>query len=255
MGVEVHRLEGDIAKVVMNWPERKNSLGPSDAKEVGTAISEAGSDSVSGVVLTGNGAFCAGGDLVQFTELSESSTRDEIRDRVYGNVQSVIRGIRNCPVPVAAAVDGPAIGLGFDYAVACDMCFVGSEGWLQQGWATAGLVHGAGGSSFVQGAGGQAFWKLVAEQERIDGGRAEALGIGEAVAGSAVDAAAERLRRLGRIRREVLIAYTELFRDQRWPGQDFFDKCADFQSKFIASEEFHDRAHAILVRQQSAQGQ
>ena len=226
----------------LNWPDRRNALGPSETRQVGEAIGSAGSIATYGVALTGNGAFCAGGDLEQFVDLSASLSADQIRKQIYENVHSVLHSIRSCPVPVAAAVDGAAIGLGLDYALACDMCFVGPRGWMQQGWAVAGLIHGAGGSGFIQKSSGQALWKLLATQERLDGKRVEELGIGEAVDGPALDAAIERLRRLDSLPRKVLEAYTTLYRNQRWPSDQFFGECADLQAQFIASSEFRERA-------------
>lgn len=250
MGVDVEERDDGIVAVWINWPEKRNALGPEDTRQVGSAVEKAGSLAASGVILTGVGSFCAGGDLEQFAELSANVSPEEMRSRIYENVHSVLRAIRGCPVPVAAAVDGPAIGLGFDYAVACDMCFVGSAGWMQQGWALAGLFHGAGGSAFVQKVAGQALWKLVAEQERLDGENAQRLGIGERADGQALDAAAARLNQLGRLPRDVLEGYTTLFRSERWPTDRFFEQCADFQAQFIASERFRDRAQSILSQRQ-----
>jgi enoyl-CoA hydratase/carnithine racemase len=237
-----------VAVVVLDWPERRNALGPEEARQVGAAIEEAGSLPVSGVVLTGTGAFCAGGDLEQFAQLSAETSPEEVRDHIYSEVHSVIRAIRACPVPVVAAVDGAAVGLGFDYALASDMCLIGPDGWLQQGWALAGLIHGAGGSGFLQSAVGPAFWRLVAEQERLDAHEASELRIGEATEGPALDAAVARLVALGRLPQEVLNAYTTLYRERRWPDQAFFDRCADYQSRFIGSEDFRDRANRILAQ-------
>jgi enoyl-CoA hydratase/carnithine racemase len=248
LGIDVEQRDDGLVTVWMDWPAKRNALGPADTLELGNGIDRAGSLASIGVVVSGVGSFCAGGDLEQFASLSASFSVDEIRAKIYSNVHSVLRAIRSCPVPVVAAVDGPAVGLGFDYALACDMCFVGSEGWMQQGWAVAGLIHGAGGSAFVQRAGGQLFWRLVADQQRLDGPAAEKLGIAEAAEGRALDAAVERLRRLGRLPREVLEAYTSLFREQRWPDGAFLQRCADFQSKFIGSESFRSRAQVILSR-------
>ena len=242
MGVDIHQRDDGIVTVRLNWPDRRNALGPNETRQVGEAIDSAGSMATYGVALTGNGAFCAGGDLEQFVDLSTSSSAGQIRRQIYENVHSVLHSIRSCPVPVAAAVDGPAIGLGLDYALACDMCFVGPGGWMQQGWAVAGLIHGAGGSGFIQKSSGQALWKLLATQERLDGKRVEELGIGEAVDGPALDAAIERLRRLDSLPRNVLEAYTTLYRSQRWPSDQFFGECADLQAQFIASSEFRERA-------------
>lgn len=252
MPVDVEQRDDGIAVVSMNWPEKRNALGPDDTRELGDALEHAASRSDVGTILTGVGSFCAGGDLAQFAELSVGSTVKEIRDRIYGNVHSVLRAIRSSLVPVVAAVNGPAVGLGLDYALACDMCFIGSDGWIQQGWALAGLIHGAGGSAFIQRSGGQGFWRLVAQQRRLDAEEAQAIGIAEAVEGNAVDAAIGRLRELGRLPREVLEAYTQLFRMERWPNPQFFEHCADFQAGFIGSEIFRSRASSILATRTEA---
>jgi 2-(1,2-epoxy-1,2-dihydrophenyl)acetyl-CoA isomerase len=249
VSIDVEQREDGITVVTINWPERRNALGPDDTRQLGEALAGAAETSVIGTILTGAGAFCAGGDLEQFANLSARFTVEEIRDRIYGNVHSVLRAIRRSPVPVAAAVDGPAVGLGLDYALACDMCFVGPKGWLQQGWAVAGLIHGAGGSAFLQRSSGPAFWRLVAGQQRLDGPAAASLGVAEAV-DHAVDAAVEQLRELGRLPREVLEAYTQLFREEKWPDAAFFDQCADFQARFIGSERFRDRARSILAQRE-----
>ena len=252
MGVDIEQRDDGIVTVWINWPEKRNALGPTDTREVGDAIEKAGSSAVHGVILTGVGAFCAGGDLEQFAALSEKSSVHDIRTRIYDNVHSVLRAIRGCPVPVVAAVDGPAVGLGLDYAVACDMCFIGSKGWLLQGWALAGLVHGAGGSAFVQKACGSTLWKLITEQERLDGPKAQQLGLGEAADGQAIDAAVARLGKLADLPREVLEAYTTLFRRERWPSDEFFSQCADYQAQFIGSEAFRARAASILNEREAA---
>ena len=252
MGVDIEERADGIVTVWMNWPAKRNSLGPTEARMVSEAIAQAGSLATCGVILSGRGAFCAGGDLEQFVDLSAKSTTQQVQTQIYENVHSVLRAIRDCPVPVAASVDGPAIGLGLDYALACDMCFVGSRGWMQQGWALAGLIHGAGGSAFIQRSAGQTLWKLLIDQERLDGGKVEKLGLGEAVDGPALDTAIERLRGLSGLPRDVLEAYTKLFRNERWPSDHFLNECASFQSAFIASETFRERAKTILKRRASA---
>jgi enoyl-CoA hydratase len=251
MGVDIEERADGIVIVWMNWPAKRNALGPTETRMVGEAIAQAGQLATCGVILTGRGAFCAGGDLEQFVDLSAKSSTQQVRTQIYENVHSVLRSIRDSSVPVAAAVDGPAIGLGLDYALACDMCFVGSRGWMQQGWALAGLIHGAGGSAFIQRAAGQMLWKLLIDQERLDPEKVEKLGLGEAVDGPALDTAVERLRGLSELPRDVLKAYTKLFRDERWPSDRFLNECANFQSEFIASEAFRYRAKAILEQRSS----
>jgi 2-(1,2-epoxy-1,2-dihydrophenyl)acetyl-CoA isomerase len=43
-------------------------------------------------------------------------------------MQAIVRALGSLPVPTIAAVDGPAVGLGFDIALACDRRFVGKDG-------------------------------------------------------------------------------------------------------------------------------
>jgi len=100
-------------------------------------------------VLTGNGAFCAGGNLRGAVERSDLDT-SERRQMVYAAYQGVVRALVDCPVPTVAAVDGPAVGMGFDLALACDSRFVGPDGWCQQGWGRVGLVPGTGGELLLR---------------------------------------------------------------------------------------------------------
>ncbi|MET0143201.1 MAG: enoyl-CoA hydratase/isomerase family protein [Ilumatobacteraceae bacterium] len=246
MGV-LMRTEGPAVVVTMDWPDKRNAVGPAEAGEIGDALAAAVDEAQAGVVLTGNGGFCAGGDLEQFLELSATKTAQDLRDSVYTNVHAALRAIERSPVPVVAAVDGAAIGLGFDYAVMCDMCFVGPGGWLMQGWAMAGLVHGAAGSWFLEHHAPGAAWKLIAEQTRLDGPAAAAIGLAETADGSALDAALARIAKLATLPRAVLEGYTTLQRRMRFPSEEYRAACVDLQAGFICSPEFRANAEQILA--------
>src|SRR2546421_10629660 len=111
MGVTTER-DGTAAVVVLDWPEQRNALGPDEAIEVAEAVRQAATPpDVCGVVITGNGAFCAGGNLkgaVARTGMPE----EERRRVVYGAFQGLVRSIVGVPVTTVAAIDGPAIGMG-----------------------------------------------------------------------------------------------------------------------------------------------
>jgi enoyl-CoA hydratase/carnithine racemase len=237
---------GPARIVTLDWPEKRNSLGPEDTVEVAAAIEEAGARARSAVVLTGAGAFCAGGDLRAFSEVSRTLPVAQIRDTVYGRVQRMVRALAECAVPTIAAVDGPAVGLGLDLALACDMRFVGPKGFLQQGWARAGLIAGTGGVGLLERAAPGRLWQLIATQERLGPERAAELGLAEPATGTALEAARQRAEELAAVERDVLGHYCRLSRSDRWPAAEHFELSAEIQASLIGSERFRAFTERIL---------
>jgi enoyl-CoA hydratase len=108
---------GGAAVLTLNAPRRRNvlSLGMVDA--VRTAFDELENDpTVTCVVLTGAGsAFCAGAEL---------STLEHAADGDFEPVRFVYDGflrVRESPLPTIAAVNGPAVGAGYNLVLACDV--------------------------------------------------------------------------------------------------------------------------------------
>lgn len=237
-----------IAVVTMRWPHKRNALAPEDGDEVAAAIRRAAADDTTRVVvLTGDGAFCSGGDLRAFGRISEASDGREIKRTVYGRMQAIVRALRDCPVPTIAAVDGPAIGLGFDLALACDMRFIGPGGFLQQGWARAGLVHGVGGVPLLERLAPGLLWRLIANQERLDGARCEHFGLGEVGQPDALAASLTRGVDLAPLRRDVLEHYVTLARLAAWPDENQFEVAARIQGDLIGSHRFRQLVDHILA--------
>ena len=234
-----------IALLTLRWKEKRNSLNPDNTREIAAAITTA-SETNDVLILTGEGAFCSGGDLRAFAEISATKGVEEIRDHVYGDVQLMLRAIFNSPVPVLAAVDGAAVGLGMDLALACDSTLIGPEGWLQQGWARAGLIAGTGGIAMLQVARPKLLTKLLATQDRLGATACDELGLGEIALPTALVGALERALALQAIDREVLRAYMELSRAETWPSPDHFARCAELQAGFIGSERFRLLAAQVL---------
>lgn len=247
MGVTIERV-GSASIVVLDWPERRNALGPDEALEVTAAVREAASPSeICGVVLTGNGAFCAGGNLrgaVERTGMPE----DERRRLVYGAFQGLVRALVDVPVVTIAAVDGPAVGMGFDLALACDSRFVGPDGWCQQGWGRVGLVPGTGGELLLRRLAPSALWTLLEAQPRLAGGAMERLGLGEAVDDQPARARAlKRVEALAEMSRDAVEAYVALSRaDLRSRLDDHLALAVDHQVRLLASPGFPDRVARTL---------
>ncbi|GAA1022797.1 hypothetical protein Aple_086780 [Acrocarpospora pleiomorpha] len=244
MGAEV-AVQDDVAVVTLRWPEKRNAVGPAEAEELALALTEAGTRSRA-VVLTGEGAFCSGGDLRTFARLTREASAEEVMPIVYGKIHAVVRALRDCPVPTIAAVDGAAVGLGMDYALACDLRFVGPDGWMRQGWARAGLIAAGAGSYFLSGINDMLAWQLMLDQRRLDGPECETLGVAAFAPDGAYAAAHSVARQLAALPERTVAGYAALNRARRWPSDEYLTRCAQTQAQLLSSPEFRARVEEIL---------
>lgn len=247
MGVEV-TTDGTAATVRMGWTTQRNALGPDEARVLARAVRQACDDSTTSVTLTGEGSFCAGGKLPEFVRLGSELAPEQMADRIYGVMQDVVRALLECPVPTIAAIDGPAIGLGMDLALACDMRFVGPSGWLQQGWAAAGLIPGTGGASMLGRLNPTVLWRLLADQPRLDAAACVRDGLAEAGLPTALAAADRRAHNLAALGRATVSGYVALSRSSRTPDDDHFRTAARIQADLLCSAAFRLRAAALLAK-------
>jgi 2-(1,2-epoxy-1,2-dihydrophenyl)acetyl-CoA isomerase len=249
MGV-VTEVAGHAALVILDWPEKRNALGPEQAGELAAALRTAAEDpSVRGVVITGNGAFCAGGDIRGMVARADMPP-EERRALVYTAYQGLIRSVLELPVPTVAAVDGPAVGMGFDLALACDSRFIGPDGWCRQGWARIGLIPGTGGELLLRMRAPGALWKLLDGQPKVAANLAERLGIGEGTGElTAREMALHRVESYAAYSRATLAGYIRLSRSElRARLQKHQAECLAVQLELLADPEFRDRAGGALAK-------
>lgn len=247
MAVRIER-EGPVATVILDWPEQRNALDPANGDELQAALRQtAADDAVCGVVLTGEGAFCAGGNLKGAQERAAMSP-EERRAMITASFQGIIRTLLDLPVPTVAAIDGPAVGMGFDIALACDSRLVGEGGWCRQGWGRLGLLSSTGGILSLSLLSPSVLWQLLDGQPRLDGPTMERLGLGEAVTeGTARARAQQRVATLSEIGRPALQGYVELDRAARRQQMDVhLEAVLDTQTRLLYRPGFNDRAAGAL---------
>lgn len=238
---------GQVTVITLEWPERRNAVGPEEVAEVADAIGAASGKGSRGLVVTGHGAFCAGGDLPAIMALVKQGP-DVVRDAVYGRFQRLPRTILSAPVPVFAAVDGPAVGLGMDLALMCDDRFIGPKGWLRQGWGALGLVPGTGGELLLRRLAPNLIWQLLGSGEKIDGVAAEHYGLGRPCSEPAIDTAVAAMDHLvSSVPADALAGYAGLHRAELLREIDgHLAACLDFQVGLLTSSRFAEQAERLL---------
>jgi enoyl-CoA hydratase/carnithine racemase len=248
MGVDVSWQQDEVAAVTLGWPDRRNAIGPKEALELASALDDVRSARV--VLLLAEGpAFCAGGDLDAIGALARQGP-EAVRDAIYGAFHAAARALWGLPGISIAAVDGPAVGLGADLALLCNVRLVGTGGWLDQGWARLGLIPGTGGAWLVQSiAGTGTAWDFVTSAGTPwDGPTLERRGLATAVDGSAADAARQRAGRIARWPADTAGAYRSLLGPGAEAYEDHLTRCLDFQTTLLTSEAFLELAERARGR-------
>ena len=139
-----------VATVTLNRPEKLNPLtfeSYADLRDLFTELPH--HQDVRAVVLRGEGrGFCGGGDVEEIIgELIRMEPRDLIRFTEMTG--AAIRAMRECPIPIVAAVHGIAAGAGAVVALAADFRVVGESGRFAFLFTRVGLSGGDMGAAYL----------------------------------------------------------------------------------------------------------
>ena len=147
------RLEyrGKVAWVTIDRPEVGNALNPPSRDRLRDIFREFNSNHrARAVVLTATGdkLFCPGADL---THSYQTDRADDLPERVIGDPRQMMLdgqytlfpAILDCEVPVIAAVNGTAAGMGAHLALACDLVICSERARFVEVFARRGLVPDA----------------------------------------------------------------------------------------------------------------
>jgi len=119
--VVLSSIDGSIARLTLNRPEKKNALNDQLIGELKQSlIAAAEIEAVRVIVISGSGSdFCSGADLAALEKISKSTAAENAADARA--LQELFLLIRQLPVPVIAAVHGRALAGGCGLASACDI--------------------------------------------------------------------------------------------------------------------------------------
>lgn len=143
--VRVHS-HGGVAVIQLNRPEKMNAIGALTRKQLGEAIKQAERDeAVRVVVLTGSGrAFCSGADVTEMVQGAGMRTPEDVGNVLRTEYMPMLSRLRTMPKPVIAAMNGPAVGIGASYALACDIRIATPEAYLMEAFVNIGLAPDGG---------------------------------------------------------------------------------------------------------------
>ena len=135
--------DGPIRTVTLDNPDQMNAFSDAMHDEFAALWSRMAVDSgARAVVLTGAGrAFSAGGSIDEFEYYR---TDFAARRKTLRNARRLVDDMLNLHLPVVAAVNGPAVGLGCTLATLCDIVFVDESTFLADPHVTVALVAGDG---------------------------------------------------------------------------------------------------------------
>lgn len=144
-----------IATMTFNRHDVRNALTGTNLIEEIIAVAEwvnQASD-ISVLVLTGAGsAFSAGGNIKDMAERGGDFAGDvaEVEARYRRGIQRIPLALAEVEIPLIAAVNGPAIGAGFDLANMCDIRLASSKAKFGETFVSLGIIPGDGGAWFLQ---------------------------------------------------------------------------------------------------------
>jgi len=136
-----------VAELVLDRPEALNAVSTAMAAAIRDATQQlAGDDTVRCVLLTSSHekAFCVGADLKERNTLTDAEL---VQQRPLA--RSAYGGVLALPMPVIAAVDGFALGGGFELALSCDIIVAGEGALVGLPEVGVGVIPGGGGTQLL----------------------------------------------------------------------------------------------------------
>ena len=137
------KVEDHVGTITLNRPEAMNYLDLIMSGEIEKTLRDFEKDEeVRALVITGAGrGFCAGGDI---KTMQQKRTVREWMARLEG-VTGCIKAMVNCPKPIIASVNGPAVGAGCNLALAADLIIASEKAVFGEVFTRIGLIPDCGG--------------------------------------------------------------------------------------------------------------
>lgn len=173
-------LEGRVATLTFNRHDVRNALTGTELISELVRVVDWANDNldVSVLIVTGAGsAFSAGGNVKNMGAHAEAPGF-QLQGDYKRDIQRIPRSLQNAQIPIIAAINGPAIGAGFDMANMCDIRIGSTTAKFGETFVNLGIVPAIGGAWFLPRlVGYQRAAELTLTGRIIDADEAHALGL------------------------------------------------------------------------------
>lgn len=145
--IRIDRHDEGIAAVVVARADIGNASSPDMLGEIREAFTTlTGDRDVRAIIFSAEGKhFSVGADFGFLKQLATMSAV-EVKDTVYANFQGAARAIYRCPKPTLALVQGAAVTVGCELALACDFRVAADNVMFQESWIKLGIMPPLGGT-------------------------------------------------------------------------------------------------------------
>ncbi|WP_235850825.1 enoyl-CoA hydratase-related protein [Paraburkholderia piptadeniae] len=246
-----------VVTLTLNRDDVRNELtGTKLVEDIeGTVAWINANEDVAALIITGAGkAFSSGGNIKHMFHREGSFGGDvyEVQNRYRAGIQRIPLAMQKLEVPSIAAINGAAVGAGFDLACMCDIRLAVPDAILGETFINVGIVPGDGGAWFLQRlVGYERAAELTFSGRTFNGEEAKAMGIVLDVA--APDDLLEAAQRLAQVFAskppQALRLTKRLMKNaQRMELADFLDHCAVFQGMCHNTDDHIEALAATLEK-------
>lgn len=245
-------IDGRIAVLTFNRDDVRNALTSTElVSDIVNTVQWANSCmDASVLILTGAGsAFSAGGNIKTMGERAKAPPHELQRNYRLG-IQRIPLALQDADIPVIAAVNGPAIGAGFDLANMCDIRIGSTEAQFGETFVNLGIIPGDGGAWFLNRLlGPQRAAELTLTGRIIKADEAKELGILlEVTAPDELMTAAKKIAGKIAAKPPQAIRYAKrlLKLAQRQNLEEHLDACSAFQAICHKTEDHQEALQAFF---------
>ena len=261
----IYEIDGSVAVITMNRPETLNALTDRTQAEIRHALDQSErNEAVIGTVLTGAGrGFCSGVDMNALGAMSEAGRRlgDSFANLAAspGNPDddpgfeiglTYLLGLRK---PLIAAVNGACAGLGFSYAVFCDLRFADRTARFVTSFSQRGLIAEHGVSWMLPRLIGPAnALDILWTGRRFEGEEAGRLGLANRVCepGECVNDAKTYLRQIGETAapKSLMMMKKQIYRHLNLDVRAAMVESTEWMDASLAHEDFKEGVASFVER-------